>query len=190
MSSSSDRVVIPRKGLLEIVLRDDNAEGRDRGDEVEEADADIDESSLSGVVPLDTDLDDAEEAEEDVGCILTRIFPSSEGAVSNEMSKSPRLCRPVSPPSESIPVNSSFLVPELTLVSSPSKSTNELDLEYDQSNSLGANMLLSKSKSNAERPPEAWKVLDTANKSSIFVVEAGVMDNKEGNAHSRTWNLG
>src|SRR5258705_7145732 len=175
MSMSSVSDVIPRNGSREVVLRYDNeptpnAEGWDRGDEVEEDDADIDESSPSGVVPLDADRDDAEEVEvEDVGCILTRIFPLSEGAVSNEISKSARLRRPVSPSRESIPVNSSFFVPDvILLVGSSSMSMKELDFEYDQSNSLDANKLLSKSKSNAEPAPEEGKVLDTANKSSML----------------------
>lgn len=190
MSSASGSDVTPRKGSLEAILSADDGSipnAEERGDEVEEVDVDMDESSRSGVVPLDADLDEVEEVDGDGGCILTRILPSSEAAVSNEISRSPRLCRPVSPSRESIPVNSSLLVPEtVLLVCSSSASTNELDFEYDQSNSLGTYMVLSKSK--AEPAPEEWKVLDTAKPLSIFVAEGDCirMDNKDGNAQSRT----
>ena len=193
MSSVSGSDVTPRKGSLEAVLRAadgsiPNAE--ERGDEAEEVDVDMAESSRSGVVPLETDLDEVEEVDDDGGCILTRILPSSEAAASNEISRSPRsprLCRPVSPSRESVPVNSSLLVPEIVLPVWSSISTNELDFEYDQSNSLGIYMVLSKSK--VEPAPEEWKVLDTAKPLSTFVAEDGDcirMDNKEGNAQSRT----
>jgi hypothetical protein len=61
ISSVSDRDA-PRKGSLEAEDKSaPNADERDWGDE--DADVDIDESSPIGVVPLDTDLDDVEEAE-------------------------------------------------------------------------------------------------------------------------------
>jgi hypothetical protein len=74
----------------------------------------------------------AREEEADGGCIRTRIFPPSEGEVSKEMSKSPRLGKESVP----VPANSSLrVVPVLScrVGTSASRSIREEVVGFDQS---------------------------------------------------------
>jgi hypothetical protein len=136
-----------------------------------------------------TSLDDvagdgeSEGEDEEDGCIRTRIFPSSDGEASNEISRSPS---PAGAPSTNSNLRP-LVVDEMVLVICPWSSTSKSIMALllglrDQSQSLGIRVLKSKADDEVEKVEAPVMGSEKVVCSADFVgIESNV-----GKAHSRT----